>query len=543
VDNKKRSMMWRRIMQPSILICLLFHALLLQVQKVDAGFTKMCSLDNAPVPLEYDAATGRFSLMESMIVEDKEIDVKEENNGNITITTTDEEEVRQLKRTTVHVAEDRHHYLRTTTRREEAKRVYMARSCPCSSSSREPTYCLVEGLLGTVHDTCGVTISGSVFDVFTNITTNSYSYDAKERVECLKLETSTVFIRNAWPIIVFWYGALLMFLIATENGRYVRRFVLSKCFPTCRINDRRIEGVVQREIEHRERIRAAAMRAAMLADGPAQYLLRTRGMRNVFSNEDGGPANGDQTMQRWIAQAESLGISHTMRPTEFVLQTRKFNSKHERARRKMARLEKADEGAIIEGNLSQSNNINAPATPTKIGTTKENVSTPETVATCDDCEDNQEVKEAVDIEQSIKESKENLVDEDDDESFDCTICLASVDDGDKVGILPCSHIFHAECLAQWIQRRNVCPLCQTAEIASPRAVVERETSVGSASSHLEPGGENEGENNMGSVTDHQERSRRPLSPLPVINTPQRLQLRSSDLQRQQRRRNQAHGFP
>lgn len=314
--------------------------------------------------------------------------------------------------------------------------------------------------------------------------------------------------------------------------------MLSKCFPTCRINDRRIEGVVQREIDHRERIRAAAMRAAMLADGPAQYLLRTRGMRDVFSNED-----GDQAMQRWIAQAESLGISHTMRPTEFVLQTRKFNSKHERARRKMARLEKADdEGAIIEGDLSQSNS-NAPATPTKIGTTTENVSTPETVATCDDYEDNQEVKETVDIEQSNKESKDNLVDEDEDESFDCTICLASVDDGDMVGILPCSHIFHAECLAQWIQRRNVCPLCQTAEIASPRAVVERETSVSSASSHLESGGEDAGENNMGSAGDHQGRSRRPPSPLPVINTPQRLQLRSSDLQRQQRRRNQAHGFP
>jgi hypothetical protein len=156
---------------------------------------------------------------------------------------------------------------------------------------------------------------------------------------CLFLHASCTCILHAKPlcscmltlpqqmrILVFWYGALLMFLIATENGRYVRRFVLSKCFPTCRINDRRIEGVVQREIEHRERIRAAAMRAAMLADGPAQYLLRTRGMRNVFSNEDGGPANGDQAMQRWIAQAESLGISHTMRPTEFVLQTRKFNS-------------------------------------------------------------------------------------------------------------------------------------------------------------------------------------------------------------------------
>jgi hypothetical protein len=57
-------------------------------------------------------------------------------------------------------------------------------------------------------------------------------------------------------------------------------------------------------------------------------------------------------------------------------------------------------------------------------------------------------------------------DEDDDEN--CTICFAPLLDGDRVGALPCDHIFHAECLKTWLQRRNVCPLCQKKDVATPR---------------------------------------------------------------------------
>jgi hypothetical protein len=63
-------------------------------------------------------------------------------------------------------------------------------------------------------------------------------------------------------------------------------------------------------------------------------------------------------------------------------------------------------------------------------------------------------------------SEHGEYDEDDDEN--CTICFAPLLDGDRVGALPCDHIFHAECLKMWLQRRNVCPLCQTKDVATPR---------------------------------------------------------------------------
>lgn len=480
---------------------------------MSAAFTKICPLNNAPVPLEYDEATGEFSMIESSIENKKEGGDK-----------TTDEEVRMLKRAvlrTVQVAGSKHkRHLRA--RRNEAKRVYMARSCPCGGN--EETYCLVEGISGSVHDTCGVT--HSALTLFSN-STSIYSA-ANTKVECFKLKS-----HNAWPVVVFWYLALAVFLLTTDNGKNVRQYVISKLCPSCRINERRLDSIMQRELQHRERIRAAATRAAMLADGRGRYLLRTMAMRVPPPSD--GLTVGDEAMRRWIAQAEFLGILHTPQPTEYVLQTRKFNAKLELTRREKARLGKANECECTG---------DAPSTPTKNGTRANQISTPETVATCDDDIDEGSEGEEADLSNkqlNTCEQEMKKVDEveqyteaetgTEDESFDCTICLAPVEDGEQVGVLPCSHIFHADCLGQWIQRRNVCPLCQT-EIATPRAAAAAE--------------EEEEEIGEDAVDDRVSagapRSSMQLSYPPVPNRTQRsrqgLQLQSQSQQR--RRRNEVY---
>ncbi|KAL3528337.1 hypothetical protein ACH5RR_007659 [Cinchona calisaya] len=42
----------------------------------------------------------------------------------------------------------------------------------------------------------------------------------------------------------------------------------------------------------------------------------------------------------------------------------------------------------------------------------------------------------------------------------CTICLENFSEGLEVSQIPCKHIFHEECILQWLNYRNVCPLCR-----------------------------------------------------------------------------------
>jgi len=44
----------------------------------------------------------------------------------------------------------------------------------------------------------------------------------------------------------------------------------------------------------------------------------------------------------------------------------------------------------------------------------------------------------------------------------CVVCFEAYAHGDTIKRLPCSHIFHAECLTMWlVHSKNSCPLCAT----------------------------------------------------------------------------------
>lgn len=69
--------------------------------------------------------------------------------------------------------------------------------------------------------------------------------------------------------------------------------------------------------------------------------------------------------------------------------------------------------------------------------------------------------------ESANNSAENELGHEDTEDSSCTICFAPLVNGERVGALACKHVFHVDCLKMWVKRRNVCPLCQTREIATP----------------------------------------------------------------------------
>ena len=52
---------------------------------------------------------------------------------------------------------------------------------------------------------------------------------------------------------------------------------------------------------------------------------------------------------------------------------------------------------------------------------------------------------------------------DKEEDFCCCICLANFKDDDHVTELKCAkkHIFHSDCLVQWLDKKQECPLCRS----------------------------------------------------------------------------------
>ncbi|AES69216.1 putative aminoacyltransferase, E1 ubiquitin-activating enzyme [Medicago truncatula] len=46
------------------------------------------------------------------------------------------------------------------------------------------------------------------------------------------------------------------------------------------------------------------------------------------------------------------------------------------------------------------------------------------------------------------------------EALMCSICLVELSVGSKAIRLPCSHIYHDECIMKWLDRSNTCPMCR-----------------------------------------------------------------------------------
>jgi hypothetical protein len=47
----------------------------------------------------------------------------------------------------------------------------------------------------------------------------------------------------------------------------------------------------------------------------------------------------------------------------------------------------------------------------------------------------------------------------DQEDAKCVVCLGEYEEGDQLRKLQCNHVFHVECVDEWLKRHKTCPLC------------------------------------------------------------------------------------
>lgn len=88
---------------------------------------------------------------------------------------------------------------------EDWEYVSDAVSCPCGRVGKD--FCLLTA--GTKYNYCAI------------------PNDANQPVGCYHVNAATVFVRNAWPVVVLWYGALLLFLLLTPTGRNAKTWIVN----------------------------------------------------------------------------------------------------------------------------------------------------------------------------------------------------------------------------------------------------------------------------------------------------------------------------
>lgn len=47
-----------------------------------------------------------------------------------------------------------------------------------------------------------------------------------------------------------------------------------------------------------------------------------------------------------------------------------------------------------------------------------------------------------------------------DEEEKCAICLGGYEEDEEVRVLPCQHVYHVECVDQWLKVKHLCPVCK-----------------------------------------------------------------------------------
>eukprot|EP00956_Cyclotella_meneghiniana_P003453 scaffold4205_cov75-Cyclotella_meneghiniana.AAC.2 len=84
------------------------------------------------------------------------------------------------------------------------------------------------------------------------------------------------------------------------------------------------------------------------------------------------------------------------------------------------------------------------------------------------------INQTEDISQTNQQSS-GLQRTDSKEPDTCTICLLDIEEGEKIADVQCGHMFHADCLSEWILKKNACPLCSYQGVAEEMREFEPES--------------------------------------------------------------------
>jgi Ring finger domain len=247
------------------------------------------------------------------------------------------------------------------------------------------------------------------------------------------------FLLGFWFICIFWYLALLYAVCCSEHGRFVFKFLQRKLCLSCS-NDNTEREFLQRQV------------AVMIQDDPERAtwilrsaLLRERRSRQPQQQDSYWPWRNPRATADDHRNEPATPTSHednTMREWQQLMELRVKNYSGSGTGET-----ETDTGECQQHDASEDDiEIEATSSHTL------------TIATATQFLSNV-ISLNIDTAQNAAESSD----------VTCAICLCPVNIGDRIGDIPCGHIYCVECLKGWLKRKNHCPLCMRGGLATPTA--------------------------------------------------------------------------
>jgi hypothetical protein len=332
--------------------------------------------------------------------------------------------------------------------------VFYIRPCLCyngsnrysSSSSSSPDATTTTASTSTADELylcnaeasyCGVPIDDTVLTTDQDTDgqfpqTPSPTSKPREAVACYSVNMQQVVARNAWPLILLWYFGLLVICVCTIHGHTAAEYGKSWLCP--RYNERFLDRMLD----------------------PQQSRNRNRSwwswQRHRFED--------NLILQvQWIWRHEEYARERRRRqegmpPPQLELRVKRWTN-----------CNRIGDHANHGTEMSDAVTLELPPTsatppPGSDESPAETVKTPQVEE-----EGNQLSEDGVDTTEDAHRGGEVRHLNDDSRSItsydepSCTICFAPLEEGDRIGDLPCNHEFHVDCLKTWVQRKNACPLC------------------------------------------------------------------------------------
>ena len=251
-------------------------------------------------------------------------------------------------------------------------------------------------------------------------------------ITCFHSHEGGAFVRGFWFICVFWFTALLYAFSCTEQGSSARAYLKRKlcsrcCFPSM-------------DTQH-DVLRADVERMIQRDPDRATWLLRSAFLRQQMQHREGRQRRLFLLRSDIEENNEESGNDAMATPNRETLElkVKRFQG------------ESSDE-------TEESSDENTGSDPSNNKVTDANG---------EQDSSNFSFAQASQLLSSALASLSVNTEVDDMDCVKCAICLSTVQKGDRIGDIPCGHIYCVDCLKDWLKRKNHCPLCHREGLATP----------------------------------------------------------------------------